>query len=88
MFAVPTASFPWALGKTPSCGLVELRIRAWDVEDRQGTCLGGHIMAALSCLLWVLACLGFGSLVLGERLGSGLLGGNGLFPPLFDRYQM
>lgn len=50
------------------------------MEDGQGTFWGGHVMAALSCLLWVLACLGFGSLVLGERLGIGVAGREWVIP--------
>ena len=31
--------------------LIEPRVRAWDMEDGQAICWGGHIKVALSCLL-------------------------------------
>lgn len=31
--------------------LIEPRVRAWDMEDGQTICWGGHIKVALSCLL-------------------------------------
>lgn len=60
--------------------LIEPRVRAWDMEDGQAICWGGHIKVALSCLLRVLACLEFGSLAVEERRGIRVAGKEWVIP--------